>query len=161
MHEEHNVETRFHQRIRLDRAVYADPSTICSVTIAVKNRRPVFSDPRVATATVETLRDRASKTGVPIYGYCVMPDHVHLVLGSSPTCDIVTFVGQFKNLSQRQAWSLVVKCAFWQTSFWDHALRKDEDPRRAVAYVLENPVRKGLSRDVSDYPFAGSWVFEF
>ena len=30
-----------------------------------------------------------------------MPDHVHLILGVSPTCAIVTFVGQVKNLAQR------------------------------------------------------------
>ena len=55
----------------------------------------------------------------PIYAFCVMPDHVHLVVGPS-RCDIVTFVAQFKNLAQRAAWGLGVRGRIWQTSLWDH-----------------------------------------
>ena len=55
-----------------------------------------------------------------------MPEHVHLILGASPTGDIVTFVGQFKNLAQREAWRRGIEGTFWQTSFWDHCLRADE-----------------------------------
>ena len=75
---------------------------------------------------VNVLRNEAMATGAPIYVWCVMPDHVHLVLGASPTCDIVTFVGRFKNLAQREAWRLGVEDAFWQASFWGHFLRGDE-----------------------------------
>ena len=39
-----------------------------------------------------------------LYAYCVMPDHVHLALSPSPSCDVVLFIGQFKNLTQRAAW---------------------------------------------------------
>jgi REP element-mobilizing transposase RayT len=89
-----------------------------------------------------------------------MPDHVHLILGASPSCDIVTFVGQFKNLAQREAWRLGVKGAFWPTSFWDHFLRGDERLEHAIEYVLNNPVRSGLVARWCDYQFSGSIVFE-
>ena len=54
-----------------------------------------------------------------------MPDHVHLI-SASPTCDIVTFTGQFKNLAPREAWGCGIKGAFWPTSFWDDFLRGDQ-----------------------------------
>ena len=92
------------KRLRLDHEVYSQPSRICSITIAVKDRRPILSDPAIATAAVAVLHAHAARTGVPVYAYCVMPDHVHLLIGPSPTCDIMTFVGQFKNLAQRAAW---------------------------------------------------------
>jgi hypothetical protein len=94
------------------------------------------------------------------YVWCVMPDHVHLVLGASPTCDIVTFVGRFKNLTQREAWRFGVEGAFWQTSFWDHFIRDDERIETVVEYVLSNPVRSGLVERWWDYRFSGSIVFE-
>ena len=78
-----------------------------------------------------------------------MPDHVHLVLGASPTCDIVAFVGQFKNLTQREAWRLGVEGAFWQKRI-----------EHVVEYVLNNPVRSELVERSCDYPFSGSTVFE-
>ena len=38
--------------------------------------------------------------------------------------------------------------------------RDDESSQRSVRYVLENPVRAGLVRDPSEYPFIGSSVFD-
>ena len=48
---------------------------------------------------------------------------------------------------------------FWQPSFWDHFVRRDEGLRAAVEYVLANPVRRGLAQDWRDYQFSGSLVF--
>ena len=149
------------QRIRLAPKVYAEVGVICSITIAVKGRAPVFANAAVVGSAVAVLRRHAAETGVPVYAWCVMPDHVHLILGASPTCDIVTFVGQFKNLAQREAWRLGIKGTFWQTSFWDHFLRGDERLEQVVEYVLNNPVRSGLVERWCDYRFSGSSVFEF
>ena len=55
-----------------------------------------------------------------------MPDHVPLSLRASPNRDIVTFVGQFKNLAQREAWRQGITGTFWPTSFWNQCLRGDE-----------------------------------
>ena len=148
------------RRPRLAPKVYAEVGVICSTTIAVKGRAPVFADPDVAAAAVDVLRRHAAATGVPVYAWCVMPDHIHLILGASPTCDIVTFVGQFKNLTQREAWRRGVKGTFWQTSFWDHFLRGDERLSQAIEYVLHNPVRSGLVERWRDYRFSGSIVYE-
>ena len=147
------------RRIRLDPLVYADPGLICSVTVAVRNRTPVFSAARVAAAAVDALREHAARAGVPIYAYCFMPDHVHLVLSPSPECDVVRFVGEFKNLVQRAAWKVGVAGGFWQGSFWDHFLRSDEQLERVVEYVLDNPVRQGIVAHRGEFPFSGSFVF--
>ncbi|MDO8691022.1 MAG: transposase [Dehalococcoidia bacterium] len=148
-----------HKRIRLDAGLYSQPGAICSVTVAVKARQPIFADALVASSAVDILHSQAERTGVPVYAFCVMPDHIHLVLGPSAGCDIMTFVGQFKNLVQRAAWSHGVKGAFWQTSFWDHFLRADEGLEQVVEYVFNNPVRRGLAGERSEYPFSGSLVF--
>ena len=78
----------YHKRIRLDPKLYSKPGAIASITVAVRDRQPVFADHAVAAEAVEVLRSHAAKTGVSVYGYCVMPDHIHLVLGPSETCDI-------------------------------------------------------------------------
>ncbi len=140
---------------RLHRAAYADPAAVCSVTIAVKARVPLFADAAVAAAVVAMLPGQVTRTGVSVHAFCVMPDHVHLVLSPSLDCDIVRFVGQFKNLAQRAAWRHGVVGAFWQTGFWDHFVRRDEQAANAIRYVLDNPVRAGLVADASEYPFSG------
>ena len=147
------------RRIRLPAEVYAELGAICSITIAVKDRAPVFARPAMTAAAVDALRRHAAATGVPFYAWCVMPDHVYLIVEASPTCDIVTLVGQFKNLAQREAWRRGITGTFWQTSFWDHVLRADERLAEVVEYVLNNPVRSGLVKKWSAYRFSGSSVF--
>ena len=148
------------KRIRLDAGEYGQTGAICSITIAVKDRRPVFGNPEIALAAVDVLRLLSARFGVRIYGYCVMPDHVHLIIEPSDTCDIVTFVGQFKNLTLRRAWSHGVEGSFWQSSFWDHFLRRQEGLKDLVMYVLNNPTRSGLVEHWREYPYSGSFALE-
>ena len=119
-------------------------------------RAPVFACPAVAAAAVGILRRHAAAAGVVVDAWCVGPDPVHLILGASAPCDIVTFVGQFKHLAQRDAWRRGIKDAFWQTSFWGHFLRGDERLEPVVEYVRNNPVRSGLVERWCDYRFSGS-----
>ncbi len=42
----------------------------------------------------------------------------------------------------------------WQTSFYDRVLRDDESRAFVAAYILNNPVRAGLTRTVGEYAFA-------
>lgn len=145
---------------RLSPSAYAAEGAICSLTLAVAGRQRTFANPAVTCAAIKVLREHSAAKATPIYAYCFMPDHVHLLLGPSANCDIVTFVGQFKNLAQRAAWQNGVEGSFWQKSFWDHFLRAEEDLRAGVEYILNNPVRSGLVAHWNEYPFSGSLVFE-
>jgi REP element-mobilizing transposase RayT len=89
-----------------------------------------------------------------------MPDHVHLLVELSASCDIITFVGRFKNLAQREAWKSGVPGAFWQLSFWDRFLRAEEDIETVASYIFENPVRAGLVDQPGTCPYSGSLTFQ-
>ena len=69
------------RRIRLPAKGYAELGMIGSIPSAVTGRAPVFAWPAVAAAAIDVLRRPAAATGVPVYTWGVMPDHVHLVLG--------------------------------------------------------------------------------
>jgi len=85
---------------------------------------------------------------------CVMPDHVHLLL--APTSkNLVDLIGKWKSYSTHLIWKKGYKGMVWQRSFYDHALRRDEDLLMVAEYIVCNPVRKGLVEDWRDYPF--SW----
>ena len=105
------------KRIRLDVEAYAELGRICSVTIAVQRRQPVFARADLAAAAVRAITDHAKARGVPLWAYCVMPDHIHLIIEASEECDIVTFVGQVKSLIQREAWRVGMSGTFWQSRF--------------------------------------------
>ena len=46
----------------------------------------------------------------------------------------------------------------WHISYYDHILRKEEAIESVGLYILENPVRKGLVSDFSEYPFSRSFI---
>ena len=41
-------------------------------------------------------------------------------------------------------------------AFIDHVLRDDESVLSVARYILENPVRAGITKSVCEYPFTGS-----
>jgi putative transposase len=88
-----------------------------------------------------------------------MPDHVHLIATSTTEgSDLRRFMSRWK---QRAGYDHRQRTGehLWQPSYFDHVLRDEEETWRAVRYVLENPVRKGLVTGIFDYPFSGSDVF--
>ena len=76
--------------------------------------------------------------------YCIMPDHIHLILSiqtdvdgrmiSAPT--ISTVVGSLKRWVSRQAGQ-----AIWQKSFYDHGIRNQQDYLQIWEYIENNPAR--------------------
>ena len=150
------IELPTRRRHRLPRAAYADVTAVCSVSIAVKDRRTLFSDASNARLACAVLTTHAVATGICVHAFCVMPDHVHLVVSPSDGCDILAFVGQWKNLVQRELWRCGVGGTVWQPGFWDRFLRTKQAIHEAILYVHANPVRAGLVVDARMYAFSSA-----
>jgi len=97
---------------------------------------------------------------VRVYAYCLMPDHVHLLLGISPNSSLTSVVASWKSLCYHLRRQRGHAETFWQRSFFDHALRDNEHLRKVALYILGNPVRAGLVADFHDYQLCGSFEFE-
>ena len=85
-----------------------------------------------------------------------MPDHLHLILeGISEKSDLWKAIVMFKQ--QTGFWfSKNMEDVKWQKDFYDHIPRKDEDLKKLILYILNNPVRKNIVTRWQDYPFLGS-----
>jgi putative transposase len=147
------------RRHRLDLDLYRDPERVFAVTIGTAPRAPVFADPHRANACRDLLVALARDLECPMFAYCLMPDHVHLLVSGSPEVSLVGFVQRWKSL----CWRAVGRGepSLWQRSFWDNALRREDSLRRQAFYILHNPVRAGLVTCWREYPWAGSEVFRF
>ena len=49
--------------------------------------------------------------------------------------------------------------AVWQAGYFERVLRENEDIRTVVAYILDNPVRRGLVENARDYPLSGAGMY--
>jgi putative transposase len=148
------------RRIRLDSELYRTPGLPCFITIATRGKQAIFSDGNLAGDFVALLRAACEENEIPLYAYCIMPDHVHVLLSASETKGIIEFVREVKSLSTRLAWRHGYKGAIWQRSFYDHFLRRDEDCIMVAKYIIGNPVRRRIVEEWRDYPFSGSLVYE-
>ena len=148
------------RKIRLDSEIYRTVDLPCFVTITTKGKQPIFSHQNLAKDFAALLRTVCNENNVPLYAYCVMPDHVHLLLSASETKAIIDFVREVKSRSTRLAWQHGFKGSIWQRSFYDHFLRREEDCMLVASYIVGNPVRKGIVEHWQDYPFSGSLVYE-
>lgn len=89
-----------------------------------------------------------------------MPDHVHLLLdATSPTSDFRRLMNVWK---QKTGYAHVraTGARLWQNGYYDHVIRQDEDRLDVIAYLIANPLRAGLVKDVDQYPYWGSGVWE-
>jgi len=108
---------------------------------------------------IRILSDLQQETGNPVYAFCLMPDHAHLLLEATAAFPVPSFVGRWKSLCYR-ARRRRNPDVFWQRSFFDRAVRSGEDLRQVALYILNNPVRKGLVEDFRSYPLCGSLQWE-
>ena len=149
------------KHIRLESSIYATPGIPFSITIGTRPRAPIFDDAEIGLAFIQILRDLRSSTAVQVYAYCLMPDHVHLLISASTTTSVVQFVQRWKSLSFREWFrSGRGSASPWQRSFWDHGLRAEEDLLYTARYIVGNPVRAGLVDDFRSYPLCGSMEWE-
>jgi len=131
------------------------------VTACSSHRRPVFSERQVATETLTRILDTARELQFAVVAYCLMPDHVHLlVVAESEQCDLERFVKRFKQLTG-YSYRRTHEDGLWQAGYHERILRDDEATLTVARYILENPVRAGLATAVGEWPTAGSGVYSW
>ena len=142
------------KRIRLDAAEYRAPGRVFLVTICTDIRRPWFSlHPALADITAATIVAIADARWTTLHAWCVMPDHVHLLMEDA---DVVGYVRAFKGSLTTRAQRIDPNGRLWQRSFHDHAPRSGEGLLETARYVLGNPVRAGIVAEAAEYRWSGS-----
>ena len=140
--------------LRLSRFDYSS-RRVYFVTIVVADRRPVFLEQRLASATTNRLLELRGRLGFKLYCYCLMPDHFHTLIGVGDSGrSLGEICGAFKSLTTRDYW----RChqgKLWQRQFYDHVIRNEVDFFETLEYIEMNPVRKGLVRRPDEWPYTG------
>jgi putative transposase len=129
------------------------------VTCCTFRRRACFVDAQYVEPITEQLLQSAATCQFDVSAYCFMPEHMHvLVDGTTDSSDFCRLMNDFK---QRTAYARKQASGnrLWQQGYYDRVLRPEDDRLRVIAYLLENPLRRGLVHDLRDYPFWGSGVW--
>ncbi|HEX4075083.1 MAG TPA: transposase [Candidatus Acidoferrales bacterium] len=145
------------KNIRLPAAEYRGCRTYF-VTLACERRFRAFATAPFAQRTTEILGDVSARHAMVVHAYCVMPDHLHLLIaGLSASSNLLNFVMNFKQMTTAEFHSGHPERSLWQKKFYDHVLRFKDKADGVAAYIWMNPVRKGLCRLPGEYPWSGSF----
>jgi REP element-mobilizing transposase RayT len=124
-------------------------------TVVAAERRRVFLDRRLSDAVIECLSALRQKMGFYVYVYCLMPDHLHALIGLGESGRSLGEVcGAFKSLSTRAYWHWY-EGKLWQRQYFDHIIRNEEDFFECLEYIKMNPVRKNLVEQWGQWPYTG------
>ncbi|HAZ63669.1 MAG TPA: hypothetical protein DCZ72_08700 [Armatimonadetes bacterium] len=92
-----------------------------------------------------------------VYAWCIMPDHVHLVLLPLQGRKLPAILHRIKGFSARRCNALLGREGiFWQQETHDSLLYSDRDREAAVEYVVTNPVRAGLCQRVDHWRWSSA-----
>ncbi len=114
-------------------------------------------NPAVAALIADNLHFHDG-TRYELIVYCLMPNHVHVVLRPLPNGELTYPLAQImhtmKGYTAGRANRLLGQSgAFWQHESYDHVVRDADELDRIVAYVVNNPVKAGLATEWQEWPW--------
>src|SRR5713101_5334191 len=122
------------------------------VTFCRYHRRRLFTTDasyRIFESALERVR-RSYR--LYVYGYVVMPEHVHLLL-SEPQQD--TLADALKSLKQGVSRRLIGDAEhFWQKRYYDFNIRNYPQFVEKLRYIHRNPVKQGLCERPEDWQWS-------
>jgi putative transposase len=107
-------------------------------------------------AYLDLMAEWCGRCGVAVWAYCLMPNHVHLIVVPQAEDGLRRAIGEAhrrytRRVNFRQGW----RGHLWQGRFASYVM--DETYLLACArYVERNPVRAGLCRRAQDYPWSSA-----
>lgn len=132
----------------------------------------------------ESFKNSKQFFNFEIFGVCVLPDHVHLILRPENTNEYPKIITSIKyyfshrfndvgvetptyrnqsNLQTKQNPTYGYKNKFekgiWQRRYWEHTIKSDEDLYKHLDYIHYNPVKHGLTKNVKDWEYSSFFKF--
>ena len=89
--------------------------------------------------------------------WCIMPNHVHLLVHCLPGTPLGTIIRSWKNFSAREINRLLgQEGALWAVDYHDRYIRDLDHLANASSYIRSNPVKAGLCARPEDWPWSSA-----
>jgi putative transposase len=120
------------------------------LTCSCYSRRPNFANPSSRTTFETSLEQVRRRYGLCVYGYIVMPEHIHMLV-NEPEQGLVS--GVMQSLKQSVARTLALRAAdpFWQARYYDFNVWSERKFVEKIRYIHRNPVTRGLVARPEDW----------
>ena len=120
------------------------------LTFSCYKRRPNFGTVESRTTFESALERVRKRYGLCVYGYVVMPEHVHMLMSES---ERGTLAQVMQSLKQGVARTLALRAkeSFWQARYYDFNVWSERKFVEKLRYIHRNPVERGLVARPEDW----------
>ena len=126
-------------------------SKIYHVMLRGINQQQIFEDAEDCDKFLEVMRDCKEICQYDVYAYCLMGNHIHLLIKEGTE----TLEQVFKRICGRFVYWYNVKYRrvghLFQDRFKSEPVDSNEYLLTVVRYIHQNPIKAGLCKRVSDY----------
>lgn len=126
------------------------------------NRRNVFIKPKDYRFYLWLAGKYKIEAAIKIIHYCIMPNHVHFLLGIAPESNLASFM---KRLNLVYFFHFRKKREYvghlWQGRFKSKIIEKDNYFIRCGKYIELNPVRARLCQAPEEYAFSSYMYYAY
>ena len=120
-------------------------------------RGTVFHKTQDYEAFLSLLAEAKKRHRVKLFGFCLMPNHFHLVVEPAHQTALSQFMQWLLTSHVRRYHKHYGSSGHvWQGRFKSFAVQRDEYLITTLRYVLQNPVRAGLSETVHEWPWSSA-----
>lgn len=159
------------KRVKMRR--YEAPNDLRFLTFSTYQRLPLFGNERIRDRFAEHLAAARERFGFHLYGWVLMPEHVHLLLWPRlPHAPVSSILRELKRgiaTEAIQRWDRMGAAVlerlttdsgvrrFWQRGGgYDRNIHSDEERREKIEYMHWNPVKRGLVNRPEDWPWSSA-----
>jgi putative transposase len=146
------------------------------ITFCCYQRRPLLASAHARNLAVQVLRELRARYSFALIGYVIMPEHVHLLIGESPSTLPAKLIQIFKQRVSRRfrarprrnerqlSFGFAAPVSglrrFWQRRYYDFNVFSRAKVVEKLHYMHANPVRGKLVKHPGDWPWS-SWCFYY
>jgi putative transposase len=120
------------------------------------NRQVVFVEPDDYQRYITDLRELKDAFGIKVYAYCLMTNHVHLLLAPDESVSglsqlmktLSARTTRYRNRLEGRSGTL------WESRYKSSLVQTDAYLLSCCRYIELNPVRAGMVADAADYPWS-------
>jgi putative transposase len=128
------------------------------ITFSCWRREPLLGSFGARDCFVEVLDVVRTRHRFGLFGYVVMPEHVHLLIGEPEEVTPSVAVQVLKQKVSAEYRNRQGNREFWQRRFYDFNVWGSEKFEEKLKYIHGNPVRRGLVNDLRNWPWS-SWTY--
>ena len=130
------------------------PGAYYHIIICTHQRQQILADDKVASIIFKTFDWLETENRLEWICIMIMPDHVHTVIKLGEEQTLSKILHSIKRFTAREINKHLSRNGpLWQKGYTDWGIRTETTLNNTITYCYANPIRKGLVKAASDYPY--------